>query len=156
MRMVVKKRLRRLKSRGIFLSLIIIFQNHFKAFLILSLSHDNGAVVVLQPFLYFLPPIIMKPCPLCFCKYIQDVSPSSHPPSPAHVTGDTALQCFTPPSLPPPPFPFILSVFSLWFPAPQQILGEPPPSSPLPLPPFNSSPSHFHLSSAPFLAMLWE
>lgn len=73
--------------------------------------------------------IITKSRPLWVCKYFQDVSPSSHPGS---WDWDTALQCFTPPSVPPPrlslPFPplsFILSAFSPWFPAPHWILGEP-------------------------------
>lgn len=65
--------------------------------------------------------------------------PLTHPPGSCDwdtCDWDTALQCFTPPSVPPPqtppslslPFPllsFILSVFSLWFPTPQWILGEP-------------------------------
>lgn len=111
------------------------------------------------------PPII---CPLCVCKYFQDGSPPSHPPSLPHVTG---IQLYSASLLPlflhRPPHPnpplllslsfpllsFILSVFSLWFPAQQYILGEPHPSSPLPLPHFHSLPPCLHLSStAPFLA----
>lgn len=72
--------------------------------------------------------LILKPRPLCVCKYFQDISRSSRPPCLAHVTEPGRS---TPPSVPaphppqpnptPPPFPFtllsfILSVFSPWFP----------------------------------------
>lgn len=72
--------------------------------------------------------LILKPRPLCACKYFQDISRSSRPPSLAHVTEpgrctppSVAAPLPTPPSRSPARFPSvrlssILSVFSPCFP----------------------------------------
>lgn len=126
-------------------------------------------------FYYFIsfPPIIMKPCPLCVCKYFQDVSPSSHPPTPAHVTGIhvTGIQLYSASLL---PLFLLLLLFSLPLPTPSfcQCLAcgslhhsrsweSLPASSSLLSSFFFCLPSTpcllaSHLASSPFLAVLWE
>lgn len=92
--------------------LILVYHYYSKpllGILILGIGYKTG----LWYFDISFPPIIMKPCPLCVCKYFQDISPPSHPPSVAHVTGIhvTGIQLYSASLLPlflllKPPSPF--------------------------------------------------